>query len=661
VVDTFDGEPAGPAGAAADVYETFEQLPMGLAGFRGPDLAVAANNASFRRLVAQDLLGTPLRRVPLHLEGTNLYEQFERVYRTGEPMTGSEWRVQYDTGDGNGLQEFFFTFGIFPHRSADGRIVGVDHVLTEVTEQVRARRATQARAAEAERRLSAAQNVITAIQRQFLPTGLPVLPRVRVGASYLLAEADTAAGGDWFDAVPLPGGRVGLVLGDVVGHGVTASATMGRLRAVLEDRLDETGEVGPAMAAADRLARRLSSAHAATVCVAVLDPTTGDLVYCTAGHPPPLRVPADGPPEYLAPTGAGPLGTGGGYPTRTAHLDPGDLLLLYSDGILERPGREVVESTVELAQVAGNVAAHRVFRLDEATTVDRMCTQVLELMLRPTGHADDVTLLAVQRVPEPEPLRLVAPAELAAIADVRDELDGWLAQVGAGGEDVVRLRHAVGELVTNAVEHGYADGAEGKDLRVFADLDRTGRVEVRVVDHGAWREVVTDPRRGRGLAMAADLVDELDVVRGAAGGGGTTAVVRRRLTRPARLLTTAELLPSRAGDRDHAPELLLVLEQPQAPEPRIRVDGPVDARTAPQLAVQLRHHTRGGTRGLTVDLTGVTHLASAGVSVLHEATGRSREHESPLRLYAPPDSTAHYVMSVVALDHETGEPDGGSG
>lgn len=112
-----------------------------------------------------------------------------------------------------------------------------------MSRRVRERHAAQAQVAEARPRYERARDVIDALQREFLPARLPVLPGLEVAAAYLLAEADAAAGGDWFDALPLPDGRVALMTGDVVGHGVTASAAMGQLRVVLRERLAATGEI----------------------------------------------------------------------------------------------------------------------------------------------------------------------------------------------------------------------------------------------------------------------------------------------------------------------------------------------------------------------------------------------------------------------------------
>jgi serine phosphatase RsbU (regulator of sigma subunit) len=264
-------------------------------------------------------------------------------------------------------RDAYIDFILRPWHFPDGAIAGLLAYMTDGTERVRERQAAQRQAAEAQRRYEQALGVIDALQRELLPAGLPVLPGVQIAGSYLLAEADTAAGGNWFDAIPLAGGRVGLVVGDVVRHGVAASAVLGQLRAVLAERLGRGAELPAALASVDWIARRVPGARAATVCVAVLDPADGSLCYCTAGHPPPLLVPAQGEARYLPATGAGPLGTGSAFPVETNTLDA-NVLLLYSDGILERPGREVTASTVELAQVAADTTAGRALDTGESSS-----------------------------------------------------------------------------------------------------------------------------------------------------------------------------------------------------------------------------------------------------------------------------------------------------
>ncbi|MFA1538269.1 SpoIIE family protein phosphatase [Actinomadura monticuli] len=641
-------------GDARTVREIFEAIPAALVATSGPEHTIVAANAAYRALLGrEDFLGREVRDVVPEAVGQHLLGALDRPFTTGRPELVKEWRVQLDRDGEPGPDDLYVDCVIVPRRAADGTVTGLAAIVHDVTERVRDRQSAQRRASGTERRYAEARD-IDVLQRQLLPPGLPIQPGLEIGGSYLLADAEDAAGGDWFDAIPLPDGRTALVIGDVVGHGVAASAAMGQLRAVLEDRLDHGGDIGEALAAVDRLAGRLPAARAATLCVAAVDPADGRVAYCTAGHPPPLLIPSGGHARYLPSSGGGPLGTGSRYALAHDRLELGDHLLLYSDGIIERPGLDVPASTVEFAQVATDVAAGRALREEWLAAVDRLTTQTLELLVRVTGHADDITLLAAQRTAPPAPFSLGVPARAEAIPSIRKALDEWLYDLGARAEEVILVRHAAGELITNAVEHAY--GPSTGEVRVRARCTGRGSVEVEVTDDGRWSDHTADPDRldrGRGLAMARDFADDLRIETGPA---GTTATVRQRMTRPARLLSTADVTPSPAPPAPEFPELMLILDQPSGGPPRIRVDGSVDATTAAQLREELQMRTHGGTTPLTVDLTGVTHLASAGVAVLYEAVTRTGAPGRPLLLYAPAGGPAQHVLSVVALPHTTIDP-----
>ncbi|WP_306215847.1 PP2C family protein-serine/threonine phosphatase [Actinoplanes sp. RD1] len=387
-------------GEASTIRDRFDAISLLLASYDGPDLRVTAANAAFRSFVGRDhVVGLTYHELFPEFAGQQVSAMVEKIYASGEAQTGREWRFQVGDSDDT-RREYFMDFVIEPYLDEAGAVAGITAIGIDVTDEVRRRRAEQDRAVVAEQRYARALDVIRTLQQQLLPAGLPVLPAVQIAASYLLADADTAAGGDWFDAIPTPDGRVALVVGDVVGHGVAASAAMGQLRTVLQDRLDETGDVLGAIRAADRMARRVPAAHAATVCVAVLDPADGALAWCSAGHPPPLVVNAQAA-RYLPLSGAGPLGTGAAYRLQTERLEDGEMVLLYSDGIIERPGREPAAATVELSQVAIDSVAGRGFD-PSLHAVERASTQTLELLVRQSGHTDDITLLAAQRrVPTP--------------------------------------------------------------------------------------------------------------------------------------------------------------------------------------------------------------------------------------------------------------------
>jgi serine phosphatase RsbU (regulator of sigma subunit)/anti-sigma regulatory factor (Ser/Thr protein kinase)/anti-anti-sigma regulatory factor len=610
-----------------------DQVPFLLAVCEGPDLRVLSLSAATRALLpGREWAGRPIREVLSDLVGQQFVDAYHEVYRTGKAVTGQQWRAHLDMPDGS-VREMYADFSITPWME-DGVRHGVIGVGFDVTDLVRERKA----AAELRRKYEASRAVVDALQRELLPAGLPVVPGLQVAASYLLAEADGAAGGDWFDAVPQRDGRVALIVGDVVGHGVAASGVMGQLRAVLRDRLDDGAGIFEALGAADRFAARSPGAHATTVCMAVVDPLTGDLSYCTAGHPPPLLVLADGSSRYLPVTGGKPLGTGGNFPVFSDILPDAGILLLYTDGILERPGRSAAASAGELAHVAVDSAAGRALREPGATPAERVCAQSVELLVRATGHADDITLLAAQRVPVVEDLAVDLPAEPGELRGARERIGQWLGAVGAAAQDTFMVQHALGELVTNAIEHAF--DSYGRDrVEVRGSLSGMGDLVVAVRDHGTWRAPRSDSARGRGLALASQLVSGVTV---SPSPSGTVATLRHTLLRPARLLDVPSPV---SGFSPYVP--FVVDGDGGAP---VRVAGAVDAATAGEMLRELLRRGRGGTVALTVDLSAVTHLSSAGVSALHRVAG---QHSAPLRLVAAAGSPAQLVLDLIGLPYVT--------
>ncbi|GAA4977838.1 sigma-F factor regulator [Actinoplanes utahensis] len=629
------------AGDLDALIAAVDQLPFIVAVCEGPDLLLVAYNAATRAVLpGRDGLGRPIREVISDLAGQQFVDAYYEVYRTGTPIMGRQWRVHLDQPDGS-VHEMYATFTIVPWLAADGGLRGVIGAAFDVTALARDRQAAEQETERLRRRYEQSRDVIDALQRELLPAGLPVLPGLQVAAGYLLADADTRAGGDWFDAVTTPDGRIALITGDVVGHGVTASGVMGQLRAVLQERLDAGADVVEALSAVDRLAGRVRAAYAATVCLVVLDPGSGELSYCTAGHPAPLVIPASGPARYLPGTRGTPLGTGGTFPVGRARLDLGDTLLLYTDGILERPGAGP-DPDGELARVATDAAAGRALHDPAATVAERVCTQTLELLVRAGGHADDITLLAAQRVPPVPEMVLDLPAQPEALRGSRVEIARWLGAAGAAANDVFQLQHAIGELATNAIEHA----AGGDKVQIRARLEASGVVEATVTDHGGWRAPERRPTRGRGLALTAQLVQSLRVEPGP---DGTIATVRYPLSRPGRLMTSLdEAVPAAvpAGD-------LTITELPGDDETRVRVDGPVDAATASRVRQELLRRSRGGTVPMTVDLSGVGHLSSAGVSALHELAAQHQLEKTPLTLFAAPGSPARRILDLVGLQSST--------
>ncbi|ORB76178.1 SpoIIE family protein phosphatase [Mycobacterium scrofulaceum] len=629
-------------GAADDVRRVFDNVPALLVGLEGPDHRFVAVNAAYRALSPPiDSIGLFVREVYPELESQQILQMFDRVYETGEPQSGTEWRVQADFEGSGQAQEHFFDFIVTARQGDDGSIEGVQLAFVDVTERVRARQAAEARMAELSERYRNVRDSATVMQQALLAPSVPVVPGADVAAEYLVAAEDTGAGGDWFDAVPL-GDRLVLIVGDVVGHGVEAAAVMSQLRTALRMQIVAGYPVAEALAAVDRFHEHVPGSRSATVCVGSLDFTTGEFQYCTAGHPPPLLVGAEGS-RYLEPSGAGPLGSGTGFPVRTEFIDVGDAVMLYTDGLIERPGRPLMASTAEFADLAATIAAGQGGFVIESSArpIDRICSETLELLLRSTGYSDDITLLAAQRRTPPPPLQMTLDATIHAARAVRVRLRQWLSDVGAASDDISDIVHAVSEFVENAVEHGYAtEVSDG--VVVEASLAGDGNLYASVVDHGQWKDHREGEQgRGRGLAMAEALVSSAHVAHGP---GGTTASLTHRLSRPANFVT--DTLVSRADrQRSMDSEFTSVVTEPG----RIVVSGDVDSNTASTLDRQIAVESRSGIAPLTIDLSAVTQLGSAGVSALAAARDRAQRQGSEYVLVAPPGSPAHHVLSLVQL------------
>ena len=609
----------------------FEQSPDLQVVTRGADLRILACNKSLRRLLGgRDPAGEPMATALGPVFGEPVLDLFGEVFATGETHQLEGWQVHAGGDDG----WIHADLTIAPWRDEAGEIAGCIGRGTDVAALAPLRE-------KAQERWSATLELMTDLQDALLPADLPVAPALDISAIYLLAADGARAGGDWFDAIPRPDGTVALVVGDAVGHGISASAVMGQLRAVLHDRMLDDGSISDALRSVDRYARLHPESHAATACVVVVDPATGGVEYCTAGHPAPLVVAADGTSRFLAPSGAGPLTTDATYPTARDTLGTDDVILLFTDGLTERPGVPPEASTLELARAAGRAAGGggELDALERRSS--RVCERTLEVLTRSAGYSDDITLLAAHLTPPFPPYRRTIEGSPESAREVREELDAWLASLQVAVLDEFAVLHAVGELITNALEHAQAAaGQPAGPIEVAAHLEPSGIMVCSVRDRGRWNDRTPHPDRGRGLGMVSGLVDQLTIDRS---GSGTEATFRKRLTRSAQLLTGSAPATTTAPTSSEPIPFATRVEGTV-----ITVRGPLDLSTADALRADLRRFSRGGTSELTVDLSGVTHLGSAGVQVLHEVHGDG----GALRLRAPAGSVAQHVLDLVRLPYE---------
>src|SRR5207248_845033 len=353
----------------------------------------------------------------------------------------------------------------------------------------------------------------------------------------------------------------------------------------------------------------------------------------------------------------GPLGTGSPPVLASSALAPGELVLLYSDGLIERPDRTVAEGMAELVVVAAGAAADRSLAPDaDLAAAEWVCQQTVELLTR-TGHTDDVTALAAQWLAEPvPPLHLSLPSARPSLTTARDAFAGWLSRLDVAPDDWEALHLAMVEVFTNAIEHAYPREAPGT-IELDASLEIDGSVVCLVTDHGTWRPPgPADADRGHGLMVAGHVVDELLVrhpgADDAAAPRGITVTLRHRLRRPAVLASG-----HRAEHVAYPAERPFTVDTSVAAGATARalVGGTIDITTADLLARRLLSVSRGGTVPLIADLTGVTQLASAAVRALYEVSEQLAAHGQRLVLVTAPGSAAHMVLDLARLDHVTRE------
>ncbi|MBZ9637980.1 SpoIIE family protein phosphatase [Streptomyces sp. PSKA30] len=348
------------------------------------------------------------------------------------------------------------------------------------------------------------QTTALALQRNLLPHRLRGGTAIEVASRYLPADIDRGVGGDWFDVIPLSGARVALVVGDVVGHGLNAAATMGRLRTAVRTLADMELPPDELLAHLDDTVQRLAEPDAdapdeipavvgATCLYAVYDPVTRKCTMAAAGHPPPAIIDPQGQVTFPdLPTGA-PLGIGLVIPFEAVELElpEGSLLALYTDGLIETREDDIEEGMHRL----GTALAQ------PGRSLEDLCTRAIE-PFHGQAECDDVTLLLV-RTRSLSPTQVASwtlPSDRTAVRRARNLAACQLAEWGLEGlEDATKL--IVSELVTNAVRH--SSGPIG--LRLIQHQVLTVEVSDTDVCSPRMRSARTMDENGRGLYLVAQL------------------------------------------------------------------------------------------------------------------------------------------------------------
>ncbi|WP_431195872.1 SpoIIE family protein phosphatase [Mycobacterium camsae] len=356
----------------------------------------------------------------------------------------------------------------------------------------------------------------TALALQHAILGPAELPH-GFAVRYQAASPPLQVGGDWYDIVELDDGRIALIVGDCVGHGLAAATVMGQVRSACRALLFDNSSPSAVLAGMDRFAARLPGAACTTAVCVVLNPDTGELVYSSAGHPPPILVDADGTIRKLDDGRTIALGMRPGWPRAEAHavMPARATLALYTDGLVERR-RVPIEHGISRA--AAFIQDGR------ASELDGLATQMMSGLAPTDGYQDDVVLMLYRH---PAPLEMTFPADPENLAASRSALRDWLSRARLNQEQAAKVLLAAGEAVANAIEHGHRHSPGGIVTLGATALD--DEVQLTITDTGSWKIPEPDsyPRRGRGIKLMRALMHDVTIDSDTA---GTTVHLSARIT-----------------------------------------------------------------------------------------------------------------------------------
>ncbi|AXK31293.1 PAS domain S-box protein [Streptomyces armeniacus] len=349
------------------------------------------------------------------------------------------------------------------------------------------------------------------LQQAMLPHSLPIVPGLRAAVRYRSARQGRDIGGDWYDVIPLPGGRVAAVVGDVQGHDTHAAAVMGQLRIVLRAYAAEGHSAATVMARASAFLNDLDTGRFATCLYAEADPASGWLRLVRAGHLTPLLRRPDGGCRPFPVMGALPLGLSAyfgklEYPVTTMEMEPGETLVMFTDGLVEEPGTDLDDGVRALADRVRH-APPGVAAGDMEELADRLCGRserwpgaddmALVLLHRESTAVSQPGRRLHQRVASGDPQGLAAARHM-----VRSAARSWRA-----GERADDVELVTDELATNALLHTDGDAV----VTVYPLAGAEPRVRVEVTDrsstHPQLREPADSSLSGRGLLLVDQLAD----------------------------------------------------------------------------------------------------------------------------------------------------------
>lgn len=333
------------------------------------------------------------------------------------------------------------------------------------------------------------------LQKTMLPDAPPVVPGAQICYRYVPANEAVRVGGDWFDAIPLPGGRLALVVGDVMGHGLTSAAIMGQFRTAVRTLAAQDLPPGQLLRQLDDLARRLGDDYIATCVYVVYDPVARRCEVANAGHLPPVLVSPRGDSELLdVPSGA-PIGVGGvAFETAEFEVEDESRVVLCTDGLVERRGQPIDMG----------LAALREYLSGPPQPLEHVCDTLIEGFGANGRRDDDVALLAVRftGIPKDDVFSCTLEPRPDQVRQARGLVRDMLAKWGLSQlSETVQL--LVSELVTNAVRHGAGE--------IGLRLIKTASLLCEVRDDGydlpVLRRADVTAENGRGLQLVTALAE----------------------------------------------------------------------------------------------------------------------------------------------------------
>jgi PAS domain S-box-containing protein len=433
-----------------------------------------------------------IRRV--HPDDVDRIEVAMKAATEGE-VINFEVRVRAIEGD----ERTYHTVGEMV-RDTEGEPAGLRGSIQDITERIRAKEAADVVAAEKE---AAAREKLIAeeLQRSLLPEHTFAPQQLKVATHYQAGVDDARVGGDWYDVIELDRGRTALVVGDVMGRGVRAAAVMGQLRATIRAYAQLDLSPSRVLEYLDATIRDISEEKIATCVYAVFNPEDQSLIYANAGHLPPLVRSAGGPTRRLTGTFGPPLGTGPHDLVETRlNLSAGDVLTLYTDGLVEQRGNDIEDGIRDLE---GAIAANR-------GEVEDLPLALVEALL-PEGSDDDVAVL-VAEVPGDGPetgfVVVAVPAVAESVAGVRRFAEHVLTDWAIAPDVIGDLVLVVSELVTNAILHSRSPIelrlSRTSDRLVVAVHDGTTTVPRRLQPN-------LDAEHGRGMQLVSAIARQWGV------------------------------------------------------------------------------------------------------------------------------------------------------